>query len=186
MTELVRNFPDTALLRVDLARHLRDTGNVGVLQDETGRRGTRGKAVGHWESLLAARPGVPSYHGGLGIALGNLGWSTKDRPDESRRHLLRGTLEVLVALRANPDDPVFRHSLRQQTRNLADNLVLAGDDAEIARQSERIRDGLPGHPYGMLRAVCFLARATTTLKNGQAPPAEKTRRTDAYCRQASH
>ncbi len=184
LEELVREFPSTPLYRVDLARVCTTMAELEYARDRKAAEAHTRAAIGHWEAVLAIRPNVPSDHGELGIALGNLGRLAAARPAEARIHLTRGIPEVLTALRANPDDADFRQSLRQQARDLADLLVRAGDDAAIAQEAERIRDGLPGHPFGEWRAVCFLARAAATTAKVPDPPADAARRADAFAAQA--
>ncbi|QEL16502.1 serine/threonine-protein kinase [Limnoglobus roseus] len=184
LEELVREFPSTPLYRVDLARVCTTMAELEYARNRKVAETHTRAAIGHWEAVLAIRPNVPSDHGELGIALGNLGRLSAARPAEAREHLTRGIPEVLTALRANPDDADFRQSLRQQARDLADLLVRAGDDVAVAQEAERIRDGLPAHHFGAWRAVCFLARAAATAGKIPAPLEETARRADAFAKQA--
>jgi tetratricopeptide (TPR) repeat protein/tRNA A-37 threonylcarbamoyl transferase component Bud32 len=186
LTSLVGDFPNTALFRVNLARVCTTLAELEYARNKSAAETSTREAVGQWKTLLAAKatgPSVPSYHGELGIALGNLGRLTKNRPDEARGHLAQGIAEVLIALRANSEDKDFTQSLRQQSRDLVDILVRSGDDAEVVRQAERIRDGIPGS-IGIRRAVCFLARAAEIAEKLPGPNSATTRRTESFARRA--
>jgi serine/threonine-protein kinase len=168
--ELVRDFPYTAGFRAELARAYTVLAAQAYDRDPGKAEEHTRKAVGHWEALIGTHPGVPVYSGELGVALGNLGRLTEDRPAEARGHLTRGIAEVLIGLRANPRDAAFRQSLRQQCGDLADHLVRAGDDEAIARQAELLSRDLPDGGQGNYRAVCFLARCAAIAQSLPAPP----------------
>ncbi len=185
LADLVKDFPSMSLFRVDLARVCTCLAEIEAGRNKPAAEAHTRAAVGHWEALLALRPNVPSDHGELGMALGNLGRLTIDRPTEARGPLTRALPELLIALKANPDIQEFRNSLRSVTRDLAKVLVQTGEDIEIARQAEAIGAGLPGPTYGTWTAVCFLARAAAAVQKLPGSPADAGRRVEGFGKQAA-
>jgi tetratricopeptide (TPR) repeat protein len=178
---LVGEFRDAPAYRADLARAYNGAAALALAaKDRDAAEYHAKKAVGHWEVLVDRYPRVPAYHGELGTALGQLGRIVLARPGEARGHLTRGVVEVMAGLRANPREPNFRRSLREQSRDLADLLVRAGGhDAARALAGEMAR-ALPDRSLGTYRAVCFLARCATATRDLPGPPADADRRVEEY------
>src|SRR5947208_8728659 len=86
----------------------------------------------------------------------------------------------MTGLRANPREPSFRKSLRQQARDLADLLTRAGDHAAARTLAQEMARAVPEGGLGTYRAVCFLARCATTARNLSGPPADADRRVGEY------
>ena len=182
---LVRDFPATPKYRAELARAWNtlaatafQTGDVATAADMSAR------AVDVWGALVSAHPDAADYHGELGIALGNLGRAVyPSRPADARTHLTRGVAELLIGLKASPADPAFGDSLRQQTHDLAELLVWAGDNEAARRLARDLAGALPDRAAGAHRAVCLLAGCVAALER-QQPAADGTE-VDQYVRLAS-
>ncbi len=128
-----------------------------------------------WRGLIAEAPERASYHGDLGMTLGNLGWLhlKQHEPSDALPCLEEGAAELKTALAANPDQPDYREAQRRAVRDLAAALVRLGRHEAATRRAAALVADEP-RDRGCYLAACFLARCA----------AEAPGRADAYADQA--
>src|SRR5262249_44984865 len=98
-------------------------------------------------------PGRALYHHPIPMATG----PTPHRP-HARRLLAQAVHDQQNALKANPQNPLYRDHLRDSFGILTATLTLLGNHAEAARTAEELPRILPGDSREYLRAARFLTQ----------------------------
>jgi tetratricopeptide (TPR) repeat protein/tRNA A-37 threonylcarbamoyl transferase component Bud32 len=173
LARLVNDFKHTPLYRAGLAKAYN---GLAAVKFETGRPAEAAdmwaEAATEWTTLIA-RQGTADYHGELGISLCNQGRAVyESKPTAAKDLLTRGLTELLIGLKANPQEPAFGDTFRKQSRALAGLLVWAGDRDGARAMARRIVTELPDPVRSTHRAVVLLAACVAAVERQKRPAAE--------------
>jgi tetratricopeptide (TPR) repeat protein len=162
LSKLVVDYPSVPSFMQELANT--ENGLAAMLAGGDGLD----EAAKLWQSAserlrpLASRPdALPAHRADLGLILGNLGWASFRQGEfEKGRSYLREGIECLEkALKANPDHPDYRASLRGQYRDLAECSLRLGDSDSASVAAKQLASARGTHPSDQFRAASLLARA---------------------------
>jgi tetratricopeptide (TPR) repeat protein len=175
LRKLKADFPDWTLYRTDLAN---TCNTLAATLAGAGRFNDADRywaeAQELWEGILRNDPRAASYHGDLGMVLGNRGRLRllQKKPEQARELLERGIRELLAGMFPNPDHPDFRSALRRQCVDLADVLTRLGEHKAAREQAQAMSQALTHHAAGTYHAVCLLARCVALLRAASASDRE--------------
>ncbi|HVS36671.1 MAG TPA: hypothetical protein VMS17_14015, partial [Gemmataceae bacterium] len=162
LADLVRDFPRTPLFREELANTLNSYGGALAHSDELDAADrVWSEARELVERLIAEQHGdAMRQRGLLGMTLGNQGWSLAKRENwpEARPLLQQAVADLAAARQAQPHNPIFRDSLADHYRSLAETLLQLKEHAPAAEAARAIPALFPGSGTFEYRAACFLAR----------------------------
>ncbi|MBO0697351.1 MAG: hypothetical protein J2P46_03065, partial [Zavarzinella sp.] len=177
LARLVNDFKHTPLYRAGLAKAYNglaavafDTGRADEAADMSA------KAADEWTALIAQQ-GTADYHGELGISLCNRGRALYGSNAMAAKDLLtHGLTELLIGLRANPQEPAFNDTFQKQSRVLAGLLVWDQDRMGAEKLANRIVAELPDPVRSTHRAVVLLAACVAAVGHQKRATTEA----DAY------
>ncbi len=159
--ELAADFPNQPKNRQDLAA---SHNNLGLLLRATGRlqdaEAAFGEALRLQKQLAVDFPMVPDLQYSLAGTLDNLAglrYGRKD-VDEARQLLQQSVAHFQAALKANPRDPVYRESWRNNRQLLTAVLVDLGDHVAAVETAAQLREAAVEPMEDCYNAACFLAR----------------------------
>lgn len=180
LARLADDFPLTPEYRADLATACNGLAAAAFeRRDRDDAERWLNASADAWRKVLVTHPAVPDYHAGLGMALGNIGRVRLGRggpalaaaagatafvsgdgfdPAAIAAALEEGIHELAAALRANPDQPECRASLRQQCADVARLAIRTGDPKPALRVADALAAALPTGAVGPAHAAYLLAR----------------------------
>jgi tetratricopeptide (TPR) repeat protein len=187
LARLADDFPQTPEYRSELATACNGLAAAAFTWgDRAAAERWLVESVRAWRKVLATHPAVPDHHAGLGMALGNLGRVRLGRGDGRQSvaatvgvaasavggvpHdlaavgsvLEEGLRELAAALRANPEQPECRASLRQQCADVARLAARVGDPGLAIRAADALAAELPTGSVGPVYGAFLLARFAAT------------------------
>lgn len=166
--KLSADFPKVPLYRQELANAWNSIGYVESLQQKPAdSHAAWTQAAALLEGLVAEHPDVATYQGDLGMVLGNLGLAdfALSKPEAAREDLERSVKRLRGAVATNPGHAIYQEFLRDNSRNLAEVLVVSGDHVAAAAAARDLVDLAPDSVQEQYAAACFLARCAALVEN---------------------
>ncbi len=183
LERLVAEYPRRPAYRQELANTCNSLG--AVLEKTTGfpeAEKVWSRAVDLFRQLTQEFPEVADYQGGLGMALGNLGWLSLQHNElsQARSRLQEAAACLTAALKPNPNQPNHLQTLRNVRQNLAETLLRQGDHAEAARVAEMLPQVFPDRAADYYLAARLLARCARLVNDSSLSPSERALLTRRY------
>ncbi len=187
LERLVADYPRRPAYRQELANTCNSLG--AVLEKTAGfpaAENAWSRAVDLFRQLTQEFPDVADYQGGLGMALGNLGWLSLQRTElsQARSRLQEAATCLTAALKPNPSQPNHLQALRNIRQNLAETLLRRGDHAEAARVVELLPQVFPDRAADYYLAARLLARCARLVNDSSLSQSERALLTRRYADRA--
>lgn len=165
--KLAHDFPKVPKYRQELANTWNSIGFVDS------QRGMTDETLTAWnqaalllEGLISEYSTVTTYQGDLGMVCGNLGltYFAQSQFQEARTQFARSVERLRLVASANPSVVFYSELLRDNTRNLAETLVVLKDHAAAADMALALANFASANSADKYATACFLARCISLVE----------------------
>jgi serine/threonine-protein kinase len=174
--KLATDFPTVPDYRNDLGRMLSAHGFcLAVLGRVKEAEQAYRRGIELQEKVVADFPLAPDYHFEVGNSVRNLAYRLRKAKEfaEASKLLEKTALHHAEALRLNPKHPLYRESLRNDYRFLAQTYLDLGKHAEAAARAAHLPQVMPEGWQEYYRAASYVARCIPLAEKDAALTLER-------------